>query len=127
MKKTILTECIRISISKNNNAPYPAKRHYTFIIQNNKIIEYGRNRIDRSYKELGFPETSNRHSEVDAWKRARGILKKNKKFEIVNIRLNRCGEIRDSKPCSCCYSYLLDLGCRRFYYSCSSGEFKYLT
>jgi hypothetical protein len=99
--------------------------HYTFIVQDNKIIEYGVNRPGEPPIHYGYHAFNGYkpkiHSEIDAYKKAKGLLVPNKWFEIVNIRLNKQGKIRMSKPCFCCENILRELGCKKFYFSHNTG------
>jgi tRNA(Arg) A34 adenosine deaminase TadA len=129
VKRTILRDTVRIALEKlprhSQLLYYP---HFTFIVQGNKIIEWGMNSegvppIHLGYNERiqwGMPKV---HSEYNAYRKAKGILQSNKTFEIVNIRLNRSQQMRMSAPCECCYAFLGELGCTRCYFSTDCGEF----
>lgn len=110
------------------NHPYTGgKFHYSFIVVRNQIIEYSPNTNLVLPKHFGYAARINdgeafTHSEIAAYKKAKGLLL-GRKFEIVNIRLNKSGQIRLSKPCIVCYSLLQILGCYRFYYSTKEKEF----
>ncbi len=128
MKKSIIEEAVKIAKKKLKDHPeflhFP---HYSFIIQGNKLVEWATNNrgvppIHYGYNQKTLDKTfvPKLHSEVWAYKRARGLLTK-APFEIINIRLNRYGEIRLSKPCKCCYGLLTALGCKRFYFSSANG------
>lgn len=130
MKSSLFKEAMKIAVAKIDT--HPERKyymHYSFIVQNNKIIAWATNTKKEPPLHYGYhsriqyyekypPKT---HSEIQAYKRARGILGKNY-FEIINIRLNQQAEVKISKPCPCCYEILSELGCRRFYYS-SKFEF----
>lgn len=131
MKKSLITEAVAISRSKNDLHPeYGRFCHFSFVIQNNKIIEYGGNHSGQPRIHYGYnkkvrskswrPKT---HAEASAYFKARGLLEKNKFFEIINIRLSKQGELRNSKPCDCCAEFLTALGCRCFYFSSSNNSF----
>jgi len=124
MRKRILKECLRIARSKCNPESHPEYYnyiHFSFIIQNNKIIEYGFNRPGPPLDGFGYPDFGKIHSENDAYRKARGILDSQKPFDIINIRLNKGGDLRVSKPCSCCHSFLKVVGCRNVYFSTECG------
>jgi hypothetical protein len=127
MKKSLFNEVVSIARSKMHLHPeFDHFLHFTFIIQDNKVIEWGMNHAGMPRKHYGYhkdditfvPKT---HAEVDSYKKARGLLDKSKSFLAINIRLNRFGELRMSKPCKCCYNLLKNLGCKRFYYSSNVG------
>lgn len=126
MKNSVLKRALRISIDYLPKHPqlkcYP---HYSFIVQDNKIIEWATNVVYEPPIHFGYrmrisggrPKL---HAEFLAYKRARGILGR-RGFEVVNIRLNRSGMVRISKPCQCCHDFLSDLGCIKFWYSWEGG------
>lgn len=124
MRKSILYEAINISIA--NIEKHPNRKnfiHYSFVVQG-KIIEWGTNNNKVPALHYGYhsriedhrfkPKT---HSEVAAYWKAKGLLERNRSFDLINIRLNRMGQMRNSKPCFCCYGLLKALGCDTFYYS----------
>lgn len=126
MKKSLIYTALSIAINKMEYHPELDRFiHYTFIVQDNKIIEWGRNNKRSPARHFGYhnrisdfnfgPKT---HSEIDAYKKAKGLLNKNKKFEIINVRLNKNKELRSSKPCEFCYNIMKKLGCERFVFSC---------
>lgn len=129
MKKSLLKEAINISCNKILLHPeYDHYIHYSFIIQNNKIVEWGTNNrlvpaIHFGYQarlnDLNY--TPKMHSEFMAYRKAKGLMRRNKEFEMINIRLNKNKELRISKPCDCCFSIMKELGCKRFYYSEKNG------
>lgn len=125
MKKSLLTEALTIARSKLSIHP-EGKRylHYTFVCQYSKLVEWGFNHrgippihmgYHRRISDLKFRPKI--HSELSAYKKSRGLLDKRKPFNIINIRLNRDGEFRNSRPCSCCYNLLKSLGCDKFYFT----------
>jgi hypothetical protein len=124
MKRSILRECIRIARAKNfpgNHPCWNSFKHYSFVIQNNKIIEIGMNRKIKPPVWLGYHNLSGRHAEVDVYQKAKGIIDPSKSFEVVNIRLNKRGELRDSAPCKFCSKFLQYVGCQTVYFSMSTG------
>lgn len=125
MKKSLLRECLRIARAKNTPDTHPkwgnGRHHFTFIIQDNKIVEMGINRKGPPLKAFGYEEYQGIHSENDAYKKAKGILNDQKQFEAVNIRLNKRDELRLAAPCPCCYEFLTDLGCKTIWFSTAVG------
>lgn len=95
--------------------------HYAFIIQGNKLVEWAPNRTHDPDKYLGYPDYAKLHAETLAYKRAKGLLKKNQPFEVVNIRLGKSGELRNSMPCPCCARWMRALGCRQLLFSVDAG------
>lgn len=131
MKKSIINVVLKTARDKLDNHPQTGHwMHYSFIIQYNKLIEWATNLNYDPPLHYGYRTRINDinykpkiHSEIASYKKAKGILKKDY-FEIINIRLNKMGELRLSKPCVCCYEILKALGCRSFYYSCDIGFLK---
>ena len=124
MKRKLLSECLGIAIKNNHKHPEgDCYHHFSFVIQNNKIVEWGTNRRASAIKELGFKSYSKLHSEVDAFRKAKGIIEKNENFEVINIRLNKDNLIKGSKPCKCCYAFLKHLGCQRVWFTTNIGSF----
>ena len=124
MKRSILKECLRIARAKNTPELHPEYQgyvHFSFIIQKNKIIEWGMNRSDRAWYPIYARLDKKRHAEEDAFSKARSIIDKQKVWEVVNIRLNRQNEFRLSKPCQICRKYLKFFGCNKAWYSTETG------
>ncbi len=125
MKKKILEQCLQIAKSKNTPDLHPdwgSYHHFSFVIQNNKIVEWGTNKKGAVSEIHGFSERRHKiHSEVDAARKAKGLLNRNKPFDIVNIRLSRASKIRKSAPCKCCTSFLSFVGCNKVHYTTDEG------
>jgi hypothetical protein len=128
MRKSLILEAVKVAKSKISKHTQSSHAHYSFIVQNNCIVGYGVNQdgeplIHWGYKRMKEDPTYSPkiHSEIHAYKKNKGIMEKGKTFEIINIRLNKLGELRNSKPCKCCSTLLRDLGCIRFYYSSDCG------
>lgn len=132
MKSRLLLDALRIAKEKLPRHPqFEHWPHYTFIVQSNKILDWGYNLQDIPPIHMGYHERINwglpkTHSELSAWRAAKGLLNPSKSFEAINIRLSRQGEMRDSKPCSCCYQFLCSLGCSSCYFSTDLGFAKLL-
>ena len=124
MRQRILSDCIKIARQQNEKHPqYGYFHHWTFIVQNNKIIGIGKNRLGNPiYYNFGFTNRSKIHSELDAYKKTKGIIDKNTPFYCVNIRLNRIGDLRLSKPCDCCQRFLIFAGCSGVWHSTSENS-----
>lgn len=120
MKKSLFNEAIKIARSEIDR--HPEKRHFlhwSFVVVNNKVVNWATNlgveppRHYGYHKRNGVPKT---HSEIRAW-----LVRRPKVFELINVRLNKRGDIRLSKPCECCYELMNELGCTKFYYSSEVG------
>jgi hypothetical protein len=120
MKKSLLFQALLISKRelKNHTENY---LHWSFIVKNNQIIEWATNHCGKPPINLGYNRrldegfSAKTHSELAAYKRAKGIMSGS--FEIINIRLNKSGELKNSKPCSCCFQFLSEIGCTKGYFS----------
>ncbi len=127
MKKSILIECVRIAKAKLSYHPqWIHFLHYSFVIQNNAVVEWGTNKAGIPPIHFGYHDRLNNegvpklHSELVAWRKAKGLIGV-KPWEMVNIRLSRKGVMRMAKPCSCCNEVMKELGCVKFYYSSEQG------
>jgi len=124
MKRKLLSECLSIAVKNNHKHPEgDCYHHFSFVIQSGKILSVGQNKRASPFTFLGFQSYSKMHSEVDAYYKAKGIMDKDVKFEVVNIRLSRQNHIRVSNPCKCCYAFLKHLGCNRIWFSTRIGNF----
>jgi hypothetical protein len=124
MKSKILDECLRIARKYNPKHPEIEGKgylHYSFIVQGDRIVEWATNKKAAPQIWHGYPVTSKLHSEFLALRRARGILEKNVSFEIVNIRLNKKGDLRSSYPCKHCYTFLVAFGCKEIWFTTNLG------
>ena len=120
MKKSILYDCL-MQANDYKNRHVNQFKHFTFIVQRNKIIGWGKNQATLHSRVPGYPEYSWIHSEAAALKRAHMNTKSQESFSVINIRINRFGELRCSKPCQCCEFYLRLFGCKEVYYTTLSG------
>jgi hypothetical protein len=122
MKKSILDECLRIAIRLNPTHPeWSAYHHFSFIIQNNSIIEHATNRGGGVKPLIGYAKHQKLHSENRVFFKAKGLLNKNKSFDVVNIRLSKKDELKISRPCKCCISFLKFLGCSTVWFTTELG------
>jgi hypothetical protein len=121
MKKKLLSECMQTAISLLPKHPMDKFRHFTFIIQDNKVVGWGINRFGEAPPGFGYDENSEIHSEVDAFRRCRSKVNINRPFKVVNIRLSKEGDRRMSRPCSCCNGFLETMGADDVYFTTESG------
>lgn len=124
MKNTILRETMRLTIDKMaklNRSGMPKNTHFTYIIIDNQIVEYGVNRYQDIPKHWGYDITfQGLHSEMCAYIRGCGLLK-GKQFSIVNIRLDNQLHMKIAKPCEHCERMMVSLGCRECVYTTLDG------
>lgn len=132
MKKSLFHECLRLARAKIEQ--HPQKKfyiHYSFLVQNNKILSCGTNMAAIPPIHLGYharldggcPKT---HSEIVAWRRGKGLVNSKYKWNLINIRLNKNGNLMLSKPCKCCQNVMTALGCEAFYYSFNQGFLRWV-
>ena len=130
MKRKLIEECLKIALKNNTpnkHSEWDHYHHYSFVIVNSKILEWGKNRRGSPLLHLGFPAYSKMHSEIDAYFKAKGLMDKREKFEVINIRLTKTNIIRHSEPCKCCFAFLKNLGCQRVWFSTNIGNFACIT
>ena len=122
MKKTIIYQCLQIAqnaIKQKKHPQWKCYKHFSFIIQQSKIIEWGMNRSSEPL--IGYPEYGKLHSECDAFFKAKGLLEHNKPFQVINIRCSSDGRLKMSKPCNCCVKFLGRLGCSEVWFTTELG------
>jgi len=103
----------------------PNSLHFTFILRRNHILSIGYNNIFKGYpkaRHIGYWEGVV-HSEFDAIRRFPLPPEKLADCELVNIRSNRHGEIRNAEPCKICRRMIFPFGLRNIYYSITNTEF----
>lgn len=131
MNKRILRDTIKIAQDYLPKHPEQVSGnffHYAFVIQNNKILEYATNTNGEPPKQFGYHNRGTwddfipkRHAEYNVYLKAKGLLLRDKDWEIVNVRLNSLGEMRNSTPCSCCYGFIKIMGCHKCYFTTDTG------
>ncbi len=118
MRKKILKYCLDFARGHNNDHPeWGNFHHFTFIVQSNKVIGFGVNRLGSPPKHLGYASWGKVHSETDAMSKNRAFIDFSLKWEIVNIRLNKLGNTRMARPCNCCHNFLLSLGVHNMWWT----------
>jgi tRNA(Arg) A34 adenosine deaminase TadA len=124
MKKKLLSLCLNIALQNNSKHPeFGFYHHFSFVIQDNAICDWGVNRKREPMQYLGYQTHTKMHSEVDAYFKARGLLDKGKNFDVINIRLTKTNKIVRSDPCPCCFSFLRKAGARKIFFTTSLGNF----
>lgn len=127
MKNGLIRESLRIAREKLPGHPqFDHWPHYTFIVQSNAIVDWGYNTTQEPSVHLGYNAQldggmSKTHAELNAFRRAKGMMNLNKPFEVINIRLNRQGLMRSSQPCKCCFTFLKTVGCSQCWFSTDIG------
>jgi hypothetical protein len=126
MNANVLLECLRRSLANSSkHGQYRNYMHYSYAIVGNAIWATGVNKSTTPPKHFGY---NNRvpdpkvHSELDAYMKLRKMTSiQNTEWELVNVRVNRSGEFKMSKPCEVCQSWLKTLGCVRVTYTTEKG------
>lgn len=124
MKRSIFQQCLKIAQDHNTPELHPewgCYHHFSFIIQNNQIIEWATNTRAEPQTYLGYSIYSKIHSEPRAYRRAKGLLNKGQDFDIINIRLSKKNQLRLSRPCPCCFNFLKGLGVKRIWFTTEFG------
>jgi hypothetical protein len=127
MKRKLIKACIEIAIDQNNPIDHPQYNHFvhwSFMIQDNRVISIGVNRagnpINPIYNSKDFSKI---HSESEMHRKSKHFYDNRMPFEVVNIRLGKDNQLKDSRPCICCNAFLSNIGCSRVYYSTMNGNF----
>lgn len=131
MNKRILRETLRICNRELLSHPeYNVGKwyHWTFLVQRDKIIGSATNDSGEPPKQFGYHNRGNwddfapkRHSEYNAVMKLKGLLLRNDPWEIVNVRINKHGELRNSCPCPCCYGFIKSMGCDKCHFTTNIG------
>jgi len=126
MKSSLFRQALAIAQRELRNHPqYKHYLHWSFVVKRNQIVEWATNTSGEPPKQFGYNARINEapaktHSEFNAYRRAKGIIKGN--FELINVRLNRQGDLRNSAPCICCQSFLEVTGCTQVWHSTNEGS-----
>jgi hypothetical protein len=129
--KKLLSEAYRIAVEKVDRHPMKGISflHYSFIVADNQIIEWGTNSHHEPEKHWGYDARNKAwdksfqgttHSELAAFKSARGLLKGNP-FSMINIRLGARNNLKISAPCDVCMGWLPVVGCQKIWFSVNGG------
>jgi hypothetical protein len=130
MKKALLREAIRIAIAHYPNHPSLGTcwLHYSFIIQDNTLIEWGMNMKGMPPKHYGYNKKisdgvhpAKLHAEIVAYRRAIGLMDRTRKFSVVNVRVTHTGVVKNSCPCGCCKSWMESNGASEFWHTTDVG------
>ena len=115
-----------VKLNREINDKSKQFRHFSFILDGNKIISVGQNDKDKTHT-LAFKngyKYSCIHSELDALVRAKIDVERFKKCTIVNVRLNRFNHVNLSRPCMNCQNLLKHYKFKKIYYTNENGRFE---
>lgn len=121
--KKILQQAINIANERLENHPeyeFNGFLHFSFLVYKKKIISVGVNHRGNPPVKFGYPDRAKVHSEIDAFEKGKGLVMGDE-FSMINIRLNKKGEFRDSYPCETCYRLMKKFGCKRITFSSKNG------
>lgn len=105
--------------------PDCAQKHFTFIVNRNKIISLGWNQAYRTHpiaKKFNC-RFSTIHSELAAIKNFHGTLDEICRFKLINIRIRRDNNVGISKPCDSCMMMLAAFDFNEVWYTNNDGGF----
>lgn len=110
--------------------------HISFVLKKKKIIAIGINSVKTHTSNLKHPKFANSNpslnikADAGACSELQACLKlknktniKSKKCVLVNIRINKHGEVKNSKPCQSCANLLNYFEFKDVYYSNNEGAF----
>lgn len=127
MNKRLLVDALKIAYKHlPNHNQFNCYPHYSFVIQDNQLIEWGTNLTGDPPIYFGYNKKSavpKLHSELVAYRKARGLLLSSP-FQLINIRLNKKGEWKTSTPCFICQTWLASVGCTTVWSTLSSGQWE---
>jgi len=124
-----LGRCLDIAVREFDRHRADTFKHWSFIFQKGKLLEWGQNRLGdpTGLNKFGYRnERHSIHAEAMAYRKARGLLDRRREWVCVNVRLGSKKEPRESCPCSLCQHYFYSLGGHDFWYTTDSGWFKRL-
>lgn len=110
--------------------------HYSFLVVNEDILMWATNNRITPDKRWGYEKlrrwdnsyVPGTHSELGVIQKCFHFLKHQvKEWGIINIRLNRNGELRLSAPCFVCRGWLNALGCSKIVFTVENGWSKMIS
>ena len=102
------------------------KKHVSLVFYKKQLISFGTNsfKTHPKAKEIGY-RFEEMHSELEAYTKIPRIYK-GKKLTLVNVRYNKNGQLRMSKPCDLCAPWCKEIF-NEIYYTTNDGLFKMAT
>lgn len=125
MNKNIIKRVVNLS-EKMIDLPVSRNKHFSFILDKNKIVSIGYNNGWHTHprsKELEYRFDA-MHSELSAILKYKGRKRDFKQFTLINTRMNSLGQLCMAKPCPMCRQLIESLGFKKVYFSNRSGEFE---
>lgn len=112
-------------IDQNEHKIESKHKHFTFIVNNNRIISYGWNHNFKTHPRAVGNRNSTIHSELNAILRLDVDDSYLLRCDLINIRITRSGRYGLSKPCKHCYSILSNYGFKNIIWSIDSRDLKF--
>lgn len=116
----IVAEAVNIARKDFHNHTADEFRHWSFIYQNKRLLEWGRNKLSDpvGLQKYGYKNARHSlHSEAIAMRKAYGLLDRRKPWTCVNVRLGAKGALRLAAPCEICRSFLTACGCSTVHFT----------
>lgn len=116
---------VKLSRAMMSLTPHNFK-HFSFLFRRNNLAAIGFNKPNKTHplsNKFGY-RFNCIHSELDVLLNFEKPLKELKNYELLNIRLDRNGDVKLSKPCKFCQQLLKYYKTRRVLYSISNAEFQ---
>lgn len=101
-------------------------KHFSFIFYKQKLVSSGVNSCKKTHPlaaKMGH-SYCRVHAEINAITKFPHKINTLKHCTLVNIRLNKNGVIRFSKPCKACQTLLKEFNIRKCYFSLQNGGFE---
>jgi hypothetical protein len=111
----VVTDCFPLCLQINRQ-----KKHTSLVLHKKRVIAIGFNHFKThpKAKEFGYL-FDEMHSELDAYRKIpKHFL--GKKLILVNVRYNKFGQMRMSKPCQTCESWCKQIF-NKIYYTTNEG------
>ena len=115
-----IARCIATAMSDFPHHTADTFKHWSFVIQNDKVLEWGRNKLNDPVGLERYGYKGKRHSlhaEAVAMRKAYGLLDRRKPWLMFNIRLGAGKELRNATPCRICRSFIVACGCTACYFT----------
>ena len=104
--------------------PSTLNLHYSFILLRNNVLSIGwsSTKTTPMALKIGYRYQSC-HSELSSIKRFILPPSELRRCKLVNIRINRLGQIQNSEPCKFCKKFLKEFDFREIWYTTKEGNF----
>ena len=109
--------------------------HFAFGFERNKLLAIGQNhyecssgvlKLARRFNERHRIKIPTRHAEIDLLRKLWGNHYIDGRTKVVVIRLDKNGNLLNSKPCKSCRHILDAIGITKIWYSCEGGMIRRL-